>query len=67
MYTEMLFETEVSATFADICLEREKKKAPHREGKPRNSHLAFWESSALRKEGKKKTKKKTWGVMNSSS
>lgn len=45
--------------FSDICLEREKKNPhPNREVKTRNSHLAFWESSGLRKEEKKK--KKVW-------
>lgn len=39
---------------------REKNPTPHREGKPRNSHSAFWESSGLRKELKEKKKKKVW-------
>lgn len=60
VYWNAVWNRQVSAMFSDICLEREKKKKhPNREVKTRNSHLAFWESSGLRKEEKKK-KKKVW-------
>lgn len=44
--------------FWHLPRKREKKIYPHREGKNRNGHLAFWENSDLREELKEKEKKK---------
>lgn len=57
IYWNAVWNRWANATSSDICLEREGggKKPLTERGKPRNSHLAFWESSGLRKQlGKKK-------------